>query len=113
MKKFLIISVFSFLLYSCDSIVCGELSGEWKLQFEKAATATTNLKLENIPCEFYYINVIANSNKIDTNTIHSLHKLLYNQKNKIGWQVLLVYNAEGKYLFSHRYNNSIYIQTGD
>lgn len=93
--------------------MCGELSGEWKEQFERANATTVSVKAENIPCEFYYINVIITTKHIDTTAIHSIHKYLYNKKSKIGWQVLLVYNTEGQYLFSHRYNDSIYIQKGD
>ena len=47
---------------------------------------------------------------IDTSDIHSLHQYLYDEKNKVGWQVLLVHNANGKCLFSHRYDNSIFLQ---
>ncbi|MBX2925919.1 MAG: hypothetical protein KF746_27230 [Chitinophagaceae bacterium] len=113
MKEAVIIILLAFLGFSCNNFLCGELSGEWKKQLERAKANAVNLKIENIPCEFYYINATVTSNHIDTIAIHSIHKYLYDEKSKTGWQVILVHNAEGKYLFSHKYNNSIYVQTGD
>jgi hypothetical protein len=110
MKATTIIILFSFIFQSCNYLLCGELTGEWKNKLEKANEFSASLKVENIPCEFYYINVIATTKLIDTSAIHSLHKYLYDEKSKVGWQVLLVHDAEWKYLFSHRYDNSIFLQ---
>jgi hypothetical protein len=89
------------------------LTGQWKTQFEKAKLNTDNLEVENIPCEFYYIKVVVHNTKVDTSAICAIHKHLYNKNDNIGWQVLLVYDLDKKYLFSHRYNGSIYFQQGD
>jgi hypothetical protein len=113
MRAATIIAMLVVMGSSCNNFICGELTGEWKTQLENAKAHAANLKIENTPCEFYYINVTATSKKIDTSAIHSIHKYLYNEKNNIGWQVALVYDVEGKYLFSHRYNDSIYIQKVD
>ncbi len=59
------------------------------------------------------MKVTITSKNIDTAAIHAIHPYLYNQKAKTGWPVLLVHDAEGKYLFSHNYNDSIFVQTGD
>lgn len=107
------IILFLFFLSSCSSILCGELTGEWKQMLEKASAVFPELKVENIPCEFYYIDIFISSEKIDTSEIHSLHKYLYDHKSRIGWQVLQVYDSKQQYLFSHRYNNDMFIQTGD
>jgi len=112
MKATIIIILSSFIFHSCNYLMCGELTGEWKFKSERANKASTVLKVEDIPCEFYYINVMATTKVIDTPAIDALHKYLYDEK-KVGWQVLLVHNAEGKYLFSHIYNNSNYTQKGD
>ena len=110
MKATTIIILFSFIFQSCNYLLCGELTGEWKNKLEKANEFSASLKVENIPCEFYYINVIATTKLIDTSAIHSLHKYLYDEKSKVGWQVLLVHNVKGKYLFCRRYNNGIFIE---
>jgi hypothetical protein len=113
MKYILAILVSSSFLLSCNNLTCGELTGEWKEQYEKANSVAVDLKVENIPCEYFYINVILKTKVVDTSAIHSIHRYLYNEKNKIGWQVLQVYDVNGKYIFSHKYNDNIYIQTGD
>lgn len=101
------------LLLSCDNFPCGELTGDQKALLANAQARATNLKIENIPCEFYYMKVTATTKDIDTAAIRAIHPYLYNQKAKIGWAVLMVHDADGKYLFSHNYNDSIFIQTGD
>ena len=111
MRVFLIISFLC--IYSCTSITCGELSGEWKMKYERARSFSNDFTIENIPCDFYYINVVVNSPFVDTAAIHSLHNYLYDENLKVGWQVLLVYDADRNYLFSHKYNGTIYIQKGD
>lgn len=111
--KLTIIPVLSVFLFSCSSTLCGELTGAVKAQLENAKAKAPNLKIENIPCEFYYMNVTVTTKNVDTAAIHAIHPYLYNQKTKTGWAVLLVHDAEGKYLFSHNYTGNIFIQTGD
>lgn len=112
--KYIIALTFAHIVFSsCNSVLCGDLTGEWKQQFDNANVNAGNLRVENIPCEFFYINVIVPIGKVDTFSIHSIHKYLYNQEKKSGWQVLLVYDIKENYLFSHKYNDSIYIQNGD
>ena len=113
MKLLIVPAILSATLLSCDNTLCGELSGASKAQYEAAKARATNLKIENIPCEPYYINVIVTTKNIDTATIHAIHPYLYNQKTKTGWPVLLVHDADGKYLFRHNYNNNIFVQSGD
>lgn len=114
MKSKLIFGLFIYCFcYSCNTFLCGELTGEWKQQFENANSKAIKFKIENIPCEYFYINLIMLSNEIDTSSIRSIHKILYNKENRIGWQVIKVYDNNRKYLFSHNYNDNIYIQTGD
>ncbi len=112
--KYVAFFIFSSLLFvSCSESLCGKLSGEWKRQYDSANKFSAKLKLENIPCDFYYINVVVLDGLVDTASIHKVHKFLYNPKNNSGWQALLVYSNEGKYLFTHNYNDSIFIQNGD
>ena len=101
------------LFLSCNNILCGELSGEWKSLYEQTKSKIVNLEVEHIPCEFYYINVIVQNEKIDTLAIHNIHRNLYNTKSNIGWQVLQVYDLKKNYLFSHHFNGKIYVQNGD
>ena len=108
-----VLLVICFTLFSCDSTSCGELTGEWKKQYEKANSIAKNFKVESIPCEYSYINLILKSKIIDTSAIRVIHKYLYNEKKSIGWNIILVYDTDGKYLFSHKYNDSIYVQKGD
>lgn len=113
MKHLLIAIILLSFFLSCNTVLCGKLKGEWKSQYEKANTVAVNMKVEYIPCEYFYINVFLNNKNIDTSYIRSIHKYLYNEKTKVGWPVLQIYNEKGKYLFSLNYEGSCYVQKGD
>jgi len=66
------------------------------------------LHVENVPCEFYYINHIAKTKYADTTLIKSVHDILYNEELKAGWLVLRICNQAGRYLFSHTYPDRIF-----
>ena len=113
-EKFLFLILLSILLNSCNYILCGELTGEWKNQLEKAKTFNKDFIIENIPCEFSYINLTINSNIIDTASIREIHKILYNEEHKVvGWGSILVYDSNHKYLFTHNHRGNIYVESGD
>lgn len=112
-KFILVCLLFAISLCSCTSIMCGELTGEWKQQVDDANKKAIDFKIRHVPCEFRDIDMVFLTGKIDTVSVHSVHKILYNEKNKIGWQVIRVYNKDNKYLFSHRYTDSIYVQSVD
>lgn len=115
MKITLIYLLFScLLLTSCDRILCGDLPKELEILQSRANSRFSDyLLVENIPCEGFYIKVMYKIEKIDTSIVHSVHKVLYDKKNSVGWPVLLVHDKSGEYIFSHNYENKIYIQTGD
>jgi hypothetical protein len=69
--------------------------------------------VEHIPCEAIYINVKLKIENMDTIVINDIHKILYDPQKKIGWQTLLIYNIEGKYVSSHSSHNMFYYQSGD
>lgn len=112
-KYILVCLLFSICMYSCTSIMCGKLTGKWEQQLKEANKNATDFKVKHIPCEFYDIDMVFTSEQIDTMSVHSVHKILYNEKTKIGWQVIKVYDRNNKYLFSHRYTNSIYVERAD
>lgn len=115
-NKIILLKLFILILIleSCGSFLCGELTGDWKEMYEKAQVEYSNdLSVERIPCDFFYIKVVNKGNTIDTNVIHNVHKELFNVNKKIGWEVLMVYDANENYIFSHSYNGKMYVQTGD
>jgi len=69
--------------------------------------------VKNIPCEYIYINLKLYSNKMDTISINEAHKILYDEKKKIGWQTIMIYDKNGRYVISHSNNGRFYYQTGD
>jgi hypothetical protein len=115
MKQLMIYSIiFILFLSSCNRFLCGELPPELKMKINRVNNLYSDyLKVENIPCENFYINVVFHNDKIDTSMVHSVHKILYDKENNIGWPVLLVYNMQEEYIFSHNYENKIYKQSGD
>jgi hypothetical protein len=96
------------LFYSCNSIFCGELTGEWASTLNLVKNKyINNFRIENIPCDFYYINITALNKNIDTALLNTVHKELYNPINKVGWLVLKVYDNKGNFLFVHKYDGRI------
>ena len=53
MKATIIILLSSFIFHSCNYIMCGELTGEWKKKLDRANEVSAGLKMKDIPCEFY------------------------------------------------------------
>lgn len=113
MLKYLLLFVFLVTLNACDKALCGELNKEQKKQLNIAKNRYPQFEISNIPCENYYINLRIKVDEIDTASLSSAHKLLYNPKTKIGWKAIMVFNKNNKYLFTHNYNKNIYIQKGD
>ena len=98
----LLLLFFVIFIYSCNTILCGKLNDELQAIQDSANNKySEHLLIENIPCEYYYINLTFKNNYIDTNLIHSVHEILYNKERRIGWQVIFVYNSKGEYIFSH------------
>ncbi len=108
-----VIVCLSLCTYSCSGILCGDLTGKWKKQLDEADKYAVNFKIRNTPCEFYNIDVVFNTKDIDTNSIRSVHEILYDEKDKIGWQVIRVYDRDNEYLFSHKYTNEVFVQKHD
>lgn len=117
MKKIIIYSIlFSFVfanLFSCN-FICGKLNvNEQKMIDSVNSYYVNKFRIENIPCEYIYINLKLYSNKIDTISINQAHKILYDEKKKLGWQTIIIYDKNGKYVISHSNNGVFYYQTGD
>jgi hypothetical protein len=111
--KYVTYVLFFTCTYSCRNI-CGTLDSDSQSRIVKANNILdSNGYVENIPCEYTYLNVHINSSVIDTNIINSIHYVLYDSKNKKGWQVLLIYDNQDKYVFSHHLAGRFYHQTGD
>lgn len=73
---------------------------------------SSKFKVEAIPCEFIYIKIIARSPTFNNKDLDALHQLLYNPKNKVGWQTMEVYDEKCNYQFSHDYTGRIYYWQG-
>lgn len=59
--------------------------------------------IDNIACETYYLNVRLKGAESEDSTA-KLHKMLYHQRDKSGWQSLHVYDKEGQFLITHHYS---------
>lgn len=108
-----LILVYCVLSYSsCTSLLCGELSGDWRIMMGDAeAKYSDKLVIENIPCEFYYLDVkLKKGVGADTVLIAQAHRDLYNPEKRIGWLLVNVYDSNNKYIFSHRHNGGIYVR---
>tara|TARA_B100000678_G_C18217302_1_gene505767 strand:+ start:824 stop:1189 length:366 start_codon:yes stop_codon:yes gene_type:complete len=110
-KKILFIIILLSFIFSCKNVndmLCGELKGEWKDNYDKASNMYPKFfSIETIPCESYYINVFAKTKSIDTSKIRLIHKALYNEGSKKGWLSIKVYDKEGDFLFSHHQSGKI------
>lgn len=115
MKKNVFIVFICFILVnSCSYFPCGSPKDEWqKLLKEAKKKYSDKVEIRIIPCESIYLDIILKDNNIDTLDLDHLHKLLYNQSSKIGWQTINVYNKNGQYIFSHSFEEKIFIQSGD
>lgn len=95
-------------LSSCDYFLCGRLDTDLQKMVDTANSTFENyLEIEKVPCEFFYINVLLKTEKVDTNKIHSVHQILYDEKNNLGWNVLVVYDINGKFIFEHSNEGNI------
>ncbi len=101
-------------LYFIDNHLCGELDKELQQMVKKAEGAYGEFfNLSHIPCENNYFEVYAKGTAFDTSLIDSLHLLLYEKETRRGWVTLIVYDKDGRYLFTHSNTNKIYKQKGD
>jgi hypothetical protein len=103
-----------FIINGC-TLFCEDLNDELKSKIDNAQLKYKDvLNIENIPCEGTYINIkMKVSIKSDTIFFNELHKLLYDEEKKVGWGVLVIFDRQNNYMFSHSHNNKIYSQTGD
>lgn len=99
---------------SCDQVTnwfCGELG-----EFEKQSIDSVEklhvsyIKVETIPCEYLYVNLHLKTEYVDTLRIGQIHKILFNEETKEGWQSMNIYDAHDQYLFSHHYNGKINVK---
>ncbi len=108
MKRLLLVLFSCCLVFSCNQLnklLCGELTGDLKKMHEEASSKYNGYCLiEVIPCENYYLNVLlVEAQKVDTLKIDNLHRILYDEVNRLGWESIHVLNKDGKFLFSHSY----------
>jgi hypothetical protein len=96
---------------SCDQItrvMCGELP-----EFEQEALSGVRAEYDSvaqfspIPCEQLYIDVTLKGGKVDTTTIRSIHKVLFDDETKRGWQTMNIFSRDNRYLFSHHHSGTI------
>jgi len=114
MKKLIVIIVFVNLLFSCHNTICGKLDTKRQNMINAVNLKYKGeYKAEGNPCEPSYVNIKLESDQLDTSLISDIHNLLYNKSDNSGWVTLLVYDKDGKYLFSHGKNGKIYNQIGD
>jgi hypothetical protein len=107
-----VIGILSYVLYSRD--VCEELNGDLQQKRANAEAKYGSLiETEVIPCETRYLNINLKEVSPDKVPFDSIHMLLYDSVKHDGWPTLLVFDPDGKYLFSHSPENKIYKQTGD
>lgn len=103
----IIFTICVFVLCSCSGLLCGDLNGEWlKLLTNANNKYSSKFSIENIPCEFYYINVTIKCNNNDTVLLKDLHSELYDSTRKIGWPVFVVFDKEKNYLFHDAVNGN-------
>jgi hypothetical protein len=114
MKKLIVYIAFTSLLFSCDNIICGKLDPKRQKMINNVNLKYKGeFKAESIPCEPNYVNIKLELDQLDTSLLFDIHNLLYNKTDNSGWVTLLVYDNNGKYLFSHGKNGNIYNQLGD
>ncbi len=114
LKSIIIFSTI-FIIVACgfDENLC-ELNKPEKEMLDKANELySSSVLVKRIPCEGIYIRVELQNNSVNDSIINNLHKVLHDSTSHHGWQTLLVYDKNGKYLYSHSSNNQKYKQTGD
>lgn len=101
--------LFCVTMFSCDYILCGDLKGDWLALKQNAEREFGDqFDIENIPCEFYYINIKAKKSDIDTSALKTLHYTLFDSSKNIGWRTLVVFDRNGNYLFEDPLNGPRY-----
>jgi len=112
--KLTILLLLILLLSSCTDTFCGKIDNRHQEMLDKVNLRYKNiLKVENIPCEYIYLEVHYEIVEVDTILLNEVHNLLYDENQRTGWQTLLIYDYRGDYIFSHSKNGNIYYQIGD
>lgn len=97
-----IITIFFILLFCGCDLICGLKDTPREMLEMAQEKFNTYCRIENIPCESYYMNIKL---KVDENAelTAELHKMLYHEKEKIGWLSLHIYDKNGVFLITHHY----------
>jgi hypothetical protein len=105
--KICFIVLFGVTIYSCNNTLCGELSGDWlSLKVNAQKKFSGQFDIENIPCEYYFINIKLKHVVFDSTLLKKLHYELYDSSKKVGWPTFIVYDKNGNYLY-HDVNNGV------
>ena len=94
------------ILFGCSS-VCG-LNDNLQNKYDQAVDELGDFfRIDVVPCEGYYINVYLKQEQVDTMNVNRLHKILYDSSTRSGWQSLIIYSKQERFLFTHSYSGKI------
>lgn len=108
MNRLLFIAINCLIVVSCDEFLCGSLDkGSQELINNASEKYNESVKIENIACEYHYLNIYLRSNKLDLDTVSLIHNELYNSKSQKGWRSIHVFDKNDVFLYIHHYTGKI------